>query len=261
MVGSTNNKYGNTIVAFKTGERVSLEFLNSYATKPENRVDINRPYRPSKVDRITASKLYPEWYQRVVVEGNKRPKKWNIGYRKKMQVKDYALYEWWKRQIIQIGGGHRYFFLMCLVIYACKCDVPRSKLKVDLKESFDILRSIPHENELTQYDLDSAMECYSKDYYNFTIADIELLTGVRIERNKRNYQKQEWHLEDIRSKKANMKRRGQEFKNPEGRPSKQQIVLDWLQQHPSGSKSECQADTGLSYPTIRRWWNPDKSNS
>ena len=136
MVGSINNKYGNVVTAFQIGGKVSLEFLNSYAIKPENRVDINRPFRPSRVDRATAAELYPEWYQRVVVEGIKRPKKWNIGYRKKKQVKDYALYEWWKRRVTEIAGGHRYFYLMCLVIYACKCDVPKKQLKVDMQECF-----------------------------------------------------------------------------------------------------------------------------
>ncbi|WP_419247563.1 hypothetical protein [Ruminococcus albus] len=257
MVGSTNSKYGNTVTAFKIGGKVSLDFLNSYAIKPENRVDVNRPYRPSKIDRATAAELYPEWYQKVVVEGNKRPNKWNIGYRKKKQVKDYALYEWWKRRVTEIEGGHRYFYLMCLVIYACKCDVPKKQLKVDIQACFEVLRAYKHNNELTQDDVDSAMECYSKDYYNFTIADIEILTDVRIERNKRNYQKQEWHLEDIRSKKANMKRRGQPFRNAEGRPSKQQIVLEWQQLHPMGRKVDCIRDTGLSKPTVLKWWRKE----
>ena len=238
MVGSINNKYGNVVTAFQIGGKVSLEFLNSYAIKPENRVDINRPFRPSRVDRATAAELYTEWYQRVVVEGNKRPKKWNIGYRK-------------------IRGGHRYFFLMCVVIYACKCDVPKKQLKADMQECFKVLRTYEHDNELTQADVDSAMECYSKDYYNFTIADIELLTDLRIERNKRNGQKQEWHLEDMRSKKANMKRRGQPFRNAEGRPSKQQLVLEWQQQHPTGKKIECHRDTGLSRVTIDKWWREE----
>lgn len=256
MVGSINNKYGNVITAFQIGGKVSLEFLNSYAIKAENRVDINRPYRPSRVDRATAAELYPEWYQRVVVEGIKRPKKWNIGYRKKKQVKDYALYEWWKRRVTEIEGGHRYFFLMCLVIYACKCDVPKTQLKVDMQECFEILRTYEHDNELTQADVDSAMECYSKDYYNFTIADIEILTDLRIERNKRNHQKQVDHLEEARAiRDIRQRRKGTDWRDNNGRPSKQQLVYNWRQQHPSGSKSECKSDTGLTYPTIRKWWN------
>ena len=256
MVGSINSKYGNIVTAFQIGDKVSLEFMNSYAIHPENRVDVNRPYRPSKIDRDTAAELYPEWYQRVVVEGNKRPAKWNIGYRKKKQVKDYALYEWWKSRVTEIEGGHRYFYLMCLVIYACKCDVPKKQLKADMQECFEVLRAYKHDNELTQADVDSAMECYSKDYYNFTIADIELLSDLRIERNKRNYQKQSDHLEEARAiRDIRQRRKGTDWREGNGRPSKKQIVYDWMYAHPFGSKSECKSDTGLTYPTIRKWWD------
>ena len=37
MVGSINDKHGTELVAFRTGERVTLDHLNAYA-KPENRV-------------------------------------------------------------------------------------------------------------------------------------------------------------------------------------------------------------------------------
>ena len=41
MVGSINDKHGTELVAFRTGERVTLDYLNAYA-KPENRVDVNK---------------------------------------------------------------------------------------------------------------------------------------------------------------------------------------------------------------------------
>ena len=256
MVGSLNNKYGNTVTAFQIGDRVSLEYLNSYVNYPENQVDITRPYRPSKVNRAVAAELYPEWYQRVVVEGNKGSKKWNIGYRKKKKTKDYALYEWWKRKAGTIRGGHRYYFLMCLVIYACKCDVPKEQLEVDMQECFEILKEIDHDNVLTKADVDSAMECYSKDYYNFTIADIELLTDVRIERNKRNGQKQADHLEEARAiRDIRQRRKGTDWRDGNGRPSKHSVVYTWQLSHPGESKAACARDTGLDPKTIRKWWD------
>lgn len=250
MVGSINSKYGNTVTAFRVGERVSLVMLNEYVSE-ENRVDVNRPYRPSKIDRAAAAELYPEWYQRVVVEGNKRPKKWNIGYRKRKQVKDYALYEWWLRQMPKIRGGHRYFFLMCVVIYACKCDVPKARLKEDLQSCFAQLRLYQHENELTQDDVDSALECYSRDYYNFTIDDIELLTDIRIERNKRNGRKQEQHLIAMRAVQQAL---NPDWRNTAGRPTNEQKVTEWRENNPNGTRQECAADLGISGKTVRRWW-------
>ncbi len=39
---------------------------------------------------------------------------------------------------------------------------------------------------MIEEDIESALEVYSKEYYNFKISDIEYLTDIRIERNKRN---------------------------------------------------------------------------
>lgn len=261
MVGSINSKYGNTVVAFRVGENVSLEYLNGYTDDPKNRVDINRPKQPSKVDRAMAAVLYPEWYQRVVVEGNRNKKKWDIGYRKKKQEKDYALYEWWKRQITQVVEGHRYFFLLCLVIYACKCDVPVEKLKEDMQDCFETLRHINHnrDNELTQADVDSALECYSKDYYNFTIADIELLSGVRIERNKRNGRKQTDHVKLMNFVRDEINHNA-DWRKGNGRPSKQQIIFEWQRDNPRGRKVDCERETGLSKKTVLKWWNTTPDN-
>lgn len=253
MVGSINTKYGNVVTAFRVGDKVTLDYMNSYADKPENRVDIARSFRPSKVSRDVAAKLYPEWYQRVVVEGNKRPKKWDIAG-KVNGNNPYALYDWWKRQIGQVTGGHRYFFLMCLVIYACKCDVSKKKLEADMQEMFEELKTISHENPFTQEDVSSAMECYSKDYYNFTIDDIELLSGVRIEKNKRNGRKQADHIRLMNFVRDEINH-NTNWRDGNGRPSKQMIVYDWQRTHPEGRKIDCIRETGLSKPTVLKWWD------
>ena len=118
------------------------------------------------------------------MRGEKGRKKWDIAG--KVHGDDpYALYHWWLRQIGEIKGGHRYFFLMCLAIYAYKCGVSKQQLRQDMKEAFDDLQMVKHENALTEEDIRSALEAYDKEYYNFTISDIEALTDVRIERNKR----------------------------------------------------------------------------
>jgi len=138
------------------------------------------------------------------------------------------------------------------VIYACKCDVPKKQLKADMQECFDVLRTYKHDNELTQEDVDSAMECYSKDYYNFTIADIEILTDVRIERNKRNGRKQDVHLKIARATRDIV---NDNWREGNGRPIKKQLVYDWLWEHPFGKKIECERDTGLSRHTVLKWWS------
>jgi len=114
MVGSINSKYGTIVRAFKTGSKVTLDYMNSYA-RESARVDINKPFRPSKITKAEAKEKYPEWYQRVVVEKSKNFKKWDI-----KSKQGYALYDWWLTQYPDIKGGHRYFYLMCMSIYAVK---------------------------------------------------------------------------------------------------------------------------------------------
>lgn len=255
MVGSVNGKCGTELVAFRIGGRVTLDYLNAYAN-PENRVDINKPFHPSKITRDQAREVYPEWYQRVVVEGNKRKKKWDIAG--KVHGDDpYALYHWWLRQIVKIEGGHRYFYLMCLAIYAYKCDVPKKQFLQDMQAAFEDLRMVNHENDLTEEDMRSALEAYDKEYFNFTISDIEKLTNVRIERNKRNGLKQKQHLEIARAiRDVRVRQKGKDdWRDGNGRPSAQQRVYGWRQHNPEGRPKECIADTGLSKNTVYKWWN------
>ena len=133
----------------------------------------------------------------------------------------------------RIEGGHRYFFLMCLAIYAYKCGVPKKQLRQDMKKAFMELQKVKHENVLTADDIRSALEAYDKEYYNFTISDIEALTNVRIDRNKRNGRKQELHLRLARGQLAILKDAGE---RSQGRPAAQEQVHSWRQQHRMGRR-------------------------
>ncbi len=249
MVGSTNEKYDVELKAYRLGDKISLEELNKYARFDENRVDLNKPFRPSQYTREEAKEKFPEWYQRVVVEKKYRQKKWDI-----KSKQGYALYEWWRKQIYGIRGGHRYYYLMCLVIYACKCDVPKSKLKVDMKEDFEILKTIEHSNPLTEEDLYSALETYSKEYYNFKIDDIEKLTDIRIERNKRNYRNQSEHLKRARAVQK-IDYPNDEWRNIKGQPVKEQLILDFLEEHKDEdlSVTEIAKRLGVSRTTVYKY--------
>ena len=192
MVGSINEKYNLPIRAFKTGDKITIQHLNLYARSPENKVDLLRPFKPTKVRLAEAKESYPEWYERVIVNKIKTPKKWNIAGQKGHRGDE--LYQWWVNQADKAVPGHRYFFLMCMAIYACKCDVPKAQLKKDMYKVLPIIQQIEHVNELTNDDVRSALEAYDKSYYNYTISEIEFLSSFRIERNKRNKRKQADHV-------------------------------------------------------------------
>lgn len=251
MVGSINSKYGVEVKAFQIGGRVKLEYLNQYV-KPQSRVDVNKRFSPSKMSREQAKETYPEWYQRVVVEKNKRQKKWDI-----RSKQGFALYEWWLNRAGEITGGHRYYFLMCLVIYACKCDVPKAKLKEDMWVVFEKLKLVEHDNPLTKEDVESALEVYSKEYYNFRIFDIEKLTDIHIERNKRNGRKQEQHLQRARAVQVIDYPNG-EWRNRNGRPSAEAAIRAFLLEHPTASKAEVIRGTGKDKKTVYKYYEAIK---
>ena len=107
-----------------------------------------------------------------------------------------------------------------------------------------------HEQEpFTKSDVDSALECYDNRYATFPIDDISKLTAIAITKNKRNGRKQKDHVKImnfIRDEVNNNK----DWRNKEGRPTKQSIVEQWQQSNPNGRKADCIRDTGLSKPTV-----------
>ena len=248
MVGSINDKYGFQVRAFKTGGKVDLKYLNSYVMNEKSKVDINKPYRPTQHTLEEAKEKFSEWYERVIVNGDRSVKKWNI---------KRDLYDWWLRQRDKVTGGHRYFYLMCMAIYGYKCDIPKEEVEEDMLEIFDFLADIEHSNPLTKDDLYTALEVYNRGYYNFTIDDIEKLTDIRIERNKRNYRKQEQHIRVMNAIRDTIYP-DREWINKEGRPkgsgTKEHIVKEWREKNPEGKKIDCHRETKVSRPTIDKWW-------
>ena len=246
MVGSVNNKYGLKVKAFKTGDRVSLEYINSYVDEKENMVDVNRPFRPTEYTLEEAKEKFPDWYQRVVVEKNRNQKKWHI---------KRDLYDWWLRQSHKVKGGHRYFYLMCMVIYAVKCDIPKDEVEEDMYEKFDELRKIEHSNPLEEGDIISALETYDRQYYNFKIDDIEKLTDIRIERNKRNYRRRDLHLRIARSTLDVMnEENGSALQGrPKGSGTKEKLVKEYIKNNPDHSPTEIARSLGISRTTVYKY--------
>ena len=248
MVGSVNNKHGNfRIRAFRTGTPVSLALLNSYVSEPY-RVDLLRKFHPTSCSLEEAQIKWPEWYEKRIKRGIK-PEQW--------KVKD-DLYKWWIRKLRdekKIAGGHRYFYLMCLAIYAVKCGISKQQLKADMKELFPLLAAISHENEFTQKDVESALEAYDRGYYCFTRDDISKLSGVQILPNKRNGRKQADHIRLMNFVRDELNGHKDTWRDGNGRKAKNMIVWEWRQAHPDGRKIDCQRETGLTRPTIIKWWN------
>ena len=232
-------------MAFRTGPRVEIEYLNKYVDE-KNRVDLLKPFRPTQMSLEQAKHDYPEWYQRRIIERQK-PDHWHI-------KKD--LYNWWIRQVGRVIGGHRYFYCMILAIYASKCDVPFETLREDMIKLLPKIQEIEHEGDpFTMQDVKSALEAYDKGFFCFTIDDIEHLANFRINRNRRNGRTQRTHLIMARFVRDTINGHQETWRQGNGRKRKCEVVYTYRQEHPEENVSQVARALKISRPTVYRWWN------
>lgn len=243
-VVGTITKNGGRCRAFKTGEKVTVEYLNGFV--PEEYRIQSMSYK-SDLRLAEAKKKYPEWYQRRVIEG--RPKKtWTC-------KKD--LYNWWIRKLSDgAEQGHRYWCIMTLATYAKKCGVSWEELEQDAYGLIPLMNT--KGDEFTEDDVLHALEAYTDSYITYPINTIVNRTGIPIEKNKRNGRKQTVHLERARAV-QNIDYPDGEWREGNGRPkgsgTAEQTVREWQKNHPEGRKADCIRETGLSKPTVYKWWN------
>ena len=240
----TRTKQGGVARAFETGQRVTMEELNKYV---EAEYRVTQFTYKSRLTKEEAQRKYPEWYQARVVE--KKPKGHWITKR--------DLYDWWLRRIkTEAKVGHRYYCLMILSVYAMKAGISQEELEkdaFDLVAHFDSLTT-DEANHFDMGDALDALEAYNDRYITYPITSITHLTQIHIEKNKRNFLPQKVHLEAARARKAVLKKAG--LMKPEGRPATADGVLrEYLIDHPGASQAELHRETGVSYATIRKYYD------
>ena len=115
---------------------------------------------------------------------------------------------------------------------------------------------------MTEEDIKSALEAYDKEYYNFTIADIEKLTDIHIERNKRNGRKQAQHMEVMRAIQSVV---NPDWRNMKGRPkgsgTAEAAIRAFLLEHPTASKAEVVRGTGKDKKTVYKYYEAAKQDA
>lgn len=259
VIGGKTKIEGVRVTAYRINEHpYSLKQLCEYIPQ-ELRIDETKLFKESKQTLEEARAKYPQWYKRVVENRNKQRKKWDIA-EKVHGENPFALYDWWKGKI-ETGATlhHRYFSIMCLAIYGVKNGVPFDQVKKDAYNYLPLMNEIAPAEPFTKADCKSALECYDDRYATFPIGDIEKLSNIHIDRNKRNGRKQDEHLEEIRAiRDIRMKRQGRKWTDGNGRKkgsgTKQTIVEQWQQDHPNGRKADCIRETKLSKPTVYKYW-------
>ena len=259
--GAARKKY--TVTAYRwntyTGARTTLAELNEYVDK-KNRVPTDPDYSSwdfadEHMTLEACKAAYPEWYEKRIVQG-KPADQWVCSRR---------LYNWWLRRIQEDDGardGTRYACISVLFVFAIKCNVPKDIVMADALELVPIfdLRTVKPDNAFTVQDVAAASKFYRKSYARYSIKAIELKTHIQLKRNKRNGRPQALHLAGARAlQKINDEFNGTNWREGNGRPkgsgTKQQQVQAWRAAHPGGKKADCVRDTGLSKPTVYKWWN------
>lgn len=244
------------VVAFKTGEKTTIETLNRYVDDQYHMTDADGYRMPLEEAKVK----YPEWYQKRVVEGDRSRKKWDIAG-KVHGDNPYALYEWWIAQMRKGAfDGNRYNCIATLITYAIKCDIDKEKVLTDALELVPWLNSLTeHEkNEFTEQDVYDAFTYFDDAYANYSIKAIEARTKIPIERNKRNGRRQADHVrlmnfvrEELNGNKNWRNKKGR----PKGSGTAQQRVAAYRAEHPEASVTEIAKALRISRPTVYKWWD------
>lgn len=264
----TLTKFGRPIRAFwnRSAPLHTLEDLNKFISTDYKLSDIElaqlkeiNPHNPSRVTLEEAKRLWPEWYAARVIGHSRVGRKWHL---------HRGLYDWWLN-ILKKGDAvtvhHRYWCILTLVVYAVKCGVPREEVLEDalaLVRPFD-LKTETVDNPFTKDDVLDAMRAYDEEYNKWPIKVIESTTGIRIERNRRNGRSRKKHIEVMNAIRDYATHPDGKWREGNGRKkatfddsSFAKIVQEWQSQHPEcKNKSRCARETGLSRPTVHRWWN------
>lgn len=250
VIGGKTKIEGVRVRAFKLNSHpYSLTELGKYIPE-ESRVDESKLWKESKLTLQEAQKKFPEWYEKRVIQKSKDKGHWTC---------KRDLYDWWKRQI-ESGATlhHRYFSIMCLAIYGVKSGIPLEEVKKDSYGYIDFMNQISPENPFTKEDVKSALECFDLRYCTFPINDIVKISGIAIQKNRRNGLKQKQHLFLARRRKEDMKLIEMDFKAPEGRPKKEEAVIQWRLSHPEGRKADCIRDLKIDRKTVSKYWENSK---
>ena len=270
----TTTKFGQKIRAFhsSTAPMYSIEELNDYVidskklSKDELKQLTEGPvYNPTGIVLSEAKERWPEWYTSKVLQKRRVGKKWHV----KRDV-----YDWWLKRLRdskdEVKLHHRYWCVMTLVVYAVKCDIPREEVYADalsLVDKFDALTEV-EDNHFTTEDVDDAMRAFDENYNTWPIDAIEKTTLIHIERGRRNGRDKCTHLRRIRAMQIVDYPNG-EWRNGNGRKKGSSVAPDdsrcativkkWKEEHPDcKNKSECARDTGITRPTVRKWWDAFK---
>lgn len=161
--------------------------------------------------------------------------------------------------------GFRFSSMKALAIIAFKEKVPRDVFLHDIRELAAYWETFDWKGDkFNQRNVEAIVRLYDKaaQYSNTSSETLEEWLGYEFKRIgvKRNGLSQKEHLEEARAiRDIRMNRQGKDWREGNGRKSKCQIVSEWREAHPDGRKADCIRETGLTKPTVYKWWNGEEA--
>lgn len=217
--------------------------------KKEPMPKLHQADRPLSPKLQEAKEKWPEWYQARIVEQQppKQPGQWTC---------NRGLYDWFLREAKKDPYvGSRYHRIHALAEFAVKCGISYDELKKDAYELYVQFREVNKSEPFAYAEYVKARdEYFSSEAHKSTRKWVEEKTGVEMKPPaKRNGRTKKDHLQRVNSMR---KFKHDNFGDPYGggRPDKALLVRQWQSAHPGGTKMECHRETGVSRPTIDKWW-------
>ena len=243
-VGTRGKDNSCCAMAFQTGEKITLEYLNKLLPA-ELKVDV---IYKSKITLEAAKERYPEWYQRRIVEKKER------GHWTRHEG---IYYNWIEKVRSSAVVGKRYNCLENLCSLAVQCNIAPEQVEQDCRELAEHLErlTVDEKNHFTEYDILCALKTYherSEGAYRRKIEYVANKTGIALTPNKRNGRKQKDHVVVMNKMKEVKKLLGETVN--EGRPTAEQRVAAYRAEHPDASVTEVARALEISRTTAYKWW-------
>lgn len=149
--------------------------------------------------------------------------------------------------------GNRYMSMCGLSVIAYKCGVPEDELEKDLASLLpDYNRGA--ERKVKYSEIRSAMKMYNENAMLTQRSSLENWIGWEFKPIRRNGRTRADHIRLMNLIRDELNHNTTWNRVGNGRKPKRDTVVQWRMQNPTGRKCDCRRDTGLSRPTIDKYW-------
>ena len=252
---------------FLTGKKVTVAYMNEFV---EEKYQIKEVTYKSKCTKTQAKGLYPDWYEKRIIEGYKGVlNPWSL---------NRNVYDWWLRTL-KSGAkvGHRYWCLWILAIYAKKCSfydkdknpnpVTREELERDAWELMGYLDEMTESeaNHFTEVDVIEALEAFEDDFISYPRNSIRYKANIPFEpsvprREKGKRLKQAEHIKVMNYVRDEI-RKMDNWRDGNGRPKgsrnkeckKKELIIDYVTAHPESNVTDIARALGVSRTTVYKY--------